>query len=370
MQRHQHGGNIYEYGDVMDFSANINPLGMPPAVKEAAVQGVCKACHYPEAENRQLVHAIAEAENETGLDLSDSQILCGNGAAELIFLLCRTIRPKGAMLFAPSFAEYAQALRVAGSRIEWIDLREEDEFAGTARTLTEMERRIRESRKTESPVEMLFICQPNNPTGQLAGEAWMESVLALCRRYQIWMVLDVCFLELLDEKELAGQRRIIAECLKYNRGLVIKAFTKSYAMAGLRLGYLIGRNENCLHAMRDNLQPWNVSLPAQYAGLAALKEKEFLKESRQYLAAEKHWLLEKLERIRETGLIIKIYGHGANFIFFRAINGLHIRMLVHGVLIRDCRNYEGLTEGYYRIAVRTHEENERLVQALCKEAFK
>lgn len=369
MQRHQHGGNIYQYGSVIDFSANINPLGMPAAVQEAAMQGVIDACHYPEAENRRLVRAIADTEAKNGINLSDSQIICGNGAAELIFLLCRTIRPKGAILLAPSFAEYAQALQASGSRIEWIHLQEENGFTVTARTLEMMEQRINAGLKTDTPIEMMFICQPNNPTGQLNGEVWMERILAMCRRYHLWLVLDACFLELLEESETAVQHRITDRCLQYNRSLVLKAFTKSFAMAGLRLGYLMGQDEQCMRLMRENLQPWNVSLPAQYAGLAALKEKDFLKESRKFLTEEKQWLLEELGCVQESGLIERIYGHTANFIFFRAKKGLAKKILAHRILIRDCSNYQGLTDGYYRIAVRTHEENQQLIKALKAEVL-
>lgn len=369
MQRHQHGGNIYEHAGAIDFSANINPLGMPAAVREAAMQGAADACRYPEAENRRLIQAIAEAEKTAGIAMAASNIICGNGAAELIFLICRTIRPKASMLLAPSFAEYAQALHGAGSRIEWVYLREKDGFAVTEQTLIEMEERIEASRKTDFPIEMLFMCQPNNPTGQLADEVCMGAVLTLCRRFHLWLVADACFLELLADEAIMIQRRMIAQCLQYDRSLVLKAFTKSFAMAGLRLGYLMGQNERCLNLMRENLQPWNVSLPAQYAGMAALKEREFLRQSRKYLEDEKSWLLKELGYIQKQGLIERIYGHAANFIFFRAKKGLTEKMLAHGILIRNCSNYQGLTEGYYRIAVRTHEENRQLMKALRKEAL-
>jgi threonine-phosphate decarboxylase len=211
---------------------------------------------------------------------------------------------------------------------------------------------------------MLFLCQPNNPTGQLADKGTVDRLLDICRQYDVWLVLDACFVELLETPEMQIQKQVIADCLQYAKTLVIKAFTKSFGMAGLRLGYLIGNDRECLNQMREALQPWNVSLPAQYAGLAALSEQMFLKKSRDYVQAEKAWLLAELQ---DCQVISKIYGHAANYIFFKAKENLKEALLEEKIMIRDCSNYQGLSKGYYRIAVRTHMENERLIEALKRQ---
>lgn len=364
MEKHQHGGNIYEYGTVVDFSASINPLGMPESVRLAAVRGVNEASHYPEPDSRRLIRSILAMEAENGMPASDIQIICGNGAAELIFLMCAVLRPRGALLLAPSFAEYELALRACKSRIRHIYLLEEEGFRVTERVVCELQNCIADQNHTDTPVEMLFLCQPNNPTGELISEAMIRRILDICKREHIWLVLDACFVELLDEAEAAQQRRLLAECMEYERTLILKAFTKSYAMAGLRLGYLMGRGGEAMDAMERALQPWNISLPAQYAGLAALKEREFLKESRHYISEEKYRLLDGLYKALQQGPIRSVYGHAANYIFFKADTGLKEKLLAQGILIRDCANYCGLEGGYYRIAVRTGEENVQLLEAL------
>jgi threonine-phosphate decarboxylase len=138
-------------------------------------------------------------------------------------------------------------------------------------------------------------------------------------------------------------------------------------MPGLRLGYLVSRDTSLIARLEEVSQPWSISLPAIEAGLAALKEQEYLRRSRAYLQTEKEKLLACLEKMAEQKkpeVIDKVYGSAANYIFFHGAAGLAEKLLEHGILIRDCSNYTGLEAGYYRIAVRTAEENKRLIQAL------
>ena len=177
-----------------------------------------------------------------------------------------------------------------------------------------------------------------------------------CQDSGVMLVMDECFVPLTD----AGEAYSLVPLIRDHPNLfVLRAFTKLYGIAGLRLGYGLSSDLQLLERMKEMVQPWNVSLPAQMAGKAALEEQDFESRSREYVTAEKKRLL---ERLRQLGLAC--FEPGANFIFLKGPEDLGEACAAGGILIRDCSNYRGLTKGYWRIAVRTREENDRLLQCL------
>ncbi|QNM05662.1 pyridoxal phosphate-dependent aminotransferase [Qiania dongpingensis] len=339
--KHIHGGNIYQYGTILDFSANLNPLGMPEGVKGVARESIDRSEHYPDPDCTELREAIGRTER-----ICPEHIICGNGAAELIFLLAAAKRPKQALLTAPSFAEYGQALEAFGCRCRYYPLKREQGF--------QIGRDYLDALTEET--DIAFLCNPNNPTGILTSRDFLKEVLLKCRRLGIFLVLDECFLELTGEKERVSMVGSISE----GGIFLLRAFTKSYAMAGLRLGYGMTEDTFLLEKMNELRQPWSVSVPAQAAGIQALKETDFLRASVRYIRNERQWLLEQMRNYPLT-----VYGGSANYLFFHSDRkDLKEAMVRLGILIRDCGNYQGLCPGYYRIAVRTRQENEVLLKAL------
>lgn len=343
MKEYVHGGDIYRHQQALDFSANINPLGTPESVIRAAQESMLRAAHYPDAHQEKLKQALSEYES-----VPSDWLICGNGAAELIFVLVQTLRPKKALIPAPTFAEYEQALRGVDCEVVYEILREENDFRMDATILEHL---------TED-LDMVFLCNPNNPTGVLIGEELLEQVVAVCERKNIWLVVDECFLDFVAEPDrmtlkgkLSGDRKLF----------LLKAFTKRYAMAGLRLGYGISGNAGLLCGMEQRMQPWNVSIPAQEAGIAALKEGAYVERARRMIEQEKYFLINELKKMGYP-----VYGSEANYVFFRGESDLYEKLLHEQVMIRDCSNYPGLTKGFYRIAVRLHEENERLIETIRK----
>ena len=340
--KHIHGGNIYRNSGALDFSANLNPLGMPEAVREAARRGVEASEHYPDPDCTELRAAIGKAE---GVDAR--QVICGNGAAELIFLLAQAKRPKKALLTAPAFAEYEQALRTVDCEMVWHELREDSGFA-LGESILE---------KITPETELVMLCNPNNPTGLLTEPALMERILGRCRETGSFLAVDECFQDFVEERE----RYTMKGMLKNSGNLfLLKAFTKRYAMAGIRLGYGLCSNPEVIGKMQESVQPWSVSIPAQAAGMAALKEEAYVNRAREIVRTERAFLKEELRKLG-----FQVYDSRANYIFFRGPAGLVEYALKKHVLIRDCSNYRGLTEGYYRVAVKTHEENRKLLEALA-----
>lgn len=347
---HEHGGNLTPYLKKnqpefwIDFSANINCLGMPETVKQAAVQGVLDSVHYPDPGCNRLVESISQS-----LSVNKKWILCGNGAAELVYDALRVLKPGRALVAAPGFFEYEQALRSVNCEIVYASLQEKEGFLVTSSFLETLQ-------KTPG-VELVILTNPNNPTGRLIPPETLKRILEVCQKKGIWFLLDECFLDFTEDYPENSQ---VCQLEHYPRLLVLRAFTKMYAMPGLRMGYLLCREENFCRKIADSRQPWSVSVPAQEAALAALEEEEFVRQTREFLKKERPFLQSQLQ---ELGF--RVYGGEANFLFFFSeISSLREQLLPYRILIRDCGNFTGLDKGYYRIAVRIHEENLRLLEAL------
>lgn len=344
-----HGGDVLgfeaRYGrPPLDFSVNTNPLGMPAAAREAAARSIEQAGAYPDPLCRRLCAALARHE-----PIPEQYILCGNGAADLIFRLCFALKPKRALLPAPSFAEYEQALRAAGCAVAYHPLRREDDFTLTGSVLPAI----------TPQTDILFLCEPGNPTGQLTPPALLRQVAARCAETGTLLVVDECFGGFLQQP----QAHTMAPLLPVMPNLlVLKAFTKLYAMAGLRLGYCLCSDAALLGRMRAAGQPWAVSVVAQAAGEAALAADGYLQETRRLIGQERAYLQEQL-----AALGLRVYGSQANYLFFyTAAPDFFEGMARQGVLLRNCANYQGLQPGYFRASVQLRAQNDRLVAAAKK----
>lgn len=344
MTKHIHGGDVYKYSHCLDFSANCNPLGTPQNVKQAIIDSVDDLSDYPRVGCGPLKEAIAAYEHT-----NKDYLICGNGAADLIFSLCRAQNPKKALLPAPTFAEYEQALTSVGCEIVRYYLEETANFCIEESYLRILER--------EKP-EIIFLCNPNNPTGITMPQELLERILESCTESGIFMVVDECFLDFVKEPE----KHTLKEKLSEHPNLfLLKAFTKRYAIPGVRLGYGFCSDRSVLERMETVTQPWNVSTMAQQAGLAALKETEYVEKGRQLVFEEAAWMKAKM-----TELGLKVYPSEANYIFFHGPADLFERCVKKEILIRDCSNYPGLEKGYFRVAVKLHGQNEKLIQVLTE----
>lgn len=337
MIKNEHGGDIFEREIMYDFSANLNPLGMPESVKNALQKSISEWEKYPDPFCRKLVKKLSERE-----DFPTENIVCGNGAADLIFRIVQTVKPKKAVVCAPSFSEYSKALTQNGSEILIHFLSEQNNFA--------LDENIIE--KLDESVQMLILCTPNNPTGQTIDGELLRRICEKCEANDIVFLCDECFIDFTENAAHAEQ-------FMNTNVVVLKAFTKIFAMAGLRLGYALFGDDVLAEKVRKNGQFWSVSAPAQTAGEAALGEKNYLEKTLELVKTEREFLTEKL---RNFGF--KVYPSEANFILFYTKLPLDEMLLHEKILIRNCANFSGLTNGYFRIAVRSHEENFALVRAI------
>ena len=343
----EHGGAWAVYKDTygrepLDFSANLCPLGLPRGVREAAVSALAEAEHYPDSACTKLREALARE-----YDIPVERIVCGTGAAELIWRICQTLRPKTALLPVPSFSEYERALEAVGCNIQFFPLDPERDFAPGEELLTALEARV----------DLLFLCQPNNPTGRRIPPALLRRIWERCEAQGTWLVLDECFLDFLDEPE---RFTLLPELEDAPHLILLRAFTKSHAMAGFRLGYALCGSAALAEKLRQNAQPWPVSAMAQAAALAALADRDYAARRANWIRAERPRMLAALKSL---GFRV-IPGEGNFLLFYSEDLDLAEALKEKGILLRACGNFRGLGPGWYRTAIRTAEENDALLRTL------
>lgn len=349
LKRFEHGGDVYAHAGVIDFSASINPLGMPPKAADALCSHLADYEAYPDIECRALANALADA-----LDVPARNIVCTAGASDLIARICSVVKPERALVTAPCFSGYEQALEQVGAHIMRHRLRDEEDFALTERVLSEeLLSTSGDGQATGPSRTVLFLCNPNNPTGSTVDAALIERVVAEASDRHIVVVMDECFLE------FTGEPSSTRLCAQYPDLIIMRAFTKMYAMAGLRLGYGICSDESLISGLKAAGQPWAVSTPAQVAGVAALSQEGWIEQSRAYVDRERAVLQEAL-----SACGMRVIPSQANYLLFQCHHDLYEPLLQRGLLIRRCQNFQELDDSWYRIAVRTTQENQTLMAAL------
>ena len=212
-------------------------------------------------------------------------------------------------------------------------------------------------RELADGVDLLFLANPNNPTGSRVKPELLEKIIAFCRDNGITVVLDECFIEFTDGWEA---RTFFKRTGEFKNLIVVRAFTKIFAIPGVRLGYLVCENKAVKERIKDQLPEWNLSVFAQRAGAAAAGEEDYRRKTVTFLKEERSYLVTQLEKLG-----IRVFPGEANFLLLYSELPLYEELLKQGILIRDCSNFRGLKTGYYRIAVKTRGENDRLLRALA-----
>ncbi len=333
-----HGGDVYANAPLIDFSASLNPMGMPESVRRALTESVDRCIHYPDPYCRDLREAVGRAEG-----VPEGHILCGAGASELLYLYARALEADApALIVAPAFSEYAAALRAAGLGAESFTLKAENGFRLTGEILS----------RDLSKYSAVFVCSPANPTGITVEPGIIEGIA----RAGVRLMLDLSFLDLTGRPELYDIPSLSAGFPNLS---VLRSPTKSFAIPGVRLGYLISSDTSLLERMSELGQCWNVSVPAQAAGAAAMGCGDFLRSSAKMIEAERERLYREL-----SALGLTVYPGEANFLLLYSGKELAVPLSKMGCAVRDCSDFVGLKKGYYRVAVRTRDENDRLLAAL------
>ena len=342
-----HGGNAKEisrtnkidYNKILDFSANINPLGMPNSVKKAIIEGLNEAEKYPDITYFELKNAIGEFEN-----INKENLILGNGAAEVLFNIVRGINPKNTLILAPTFSEYEEATKAINGNITYYNLKEENNFCIQEDILDYI----------SSEVDLLFICNPNNPTGVITSKDQLLKILIKAKMNNVMVLIDESFLDFIEE-----DFSMISHITEYENLIIMKSLTKFFALPGIRIGYGICGNIELIEKIEKICPAWNINVFAEIATKTGIKDESYIKKSITFIKDEKKYLYNELKKI--SGLIV--YEPSVNFILLKTLININLKneLLKNDILIRSCSNYEGLDDNYYRIAVRTHEENSKLI---------
>ena len=430
-----HGGDVYRRAVDLDYSVNINPLGMPPRACAAAKHGVDQSTAYPDWKVEKLRDAVVsflnqkfavvvssaganadigvpsagmradatatgastgatvpvpgEIETQEARVVAPEWISFDNGAADLIYRLMQVLRPQQVVVAAPAFAEYSVAAERVGAQVVPVYLSEADDFSFTPAVEAAFIQAIERAPSGSA----VFLCNPNNPDGNVIRAEVLQRIAAVCEAHHSWLLVDECFLPFLRSEI---HYSMVPSLRAFEHLVILRAFTKIYGMPGLRLGYMLTAAQALTDAVRATMTPWEINLPAQLAGVAALEETKFVEKTRALIRAERAFLVQTLPTLP---YVEKVYVpvSDANFILFRTAltqpdcpegrvrnselksesdpcvsenrtvytsHSVDLKSLLldRGVLIRACGNYEGLDARYYRICVRTHEENLALIQ--------
>lgn len=357
-----HGGNIYRFikeknieaDEVIDFSASINPLGVPKGVAEKISHNIKYLCHYPDPDAKDLTQAIARH-----MEIDPRHILCGNGSTELIYLTVRALKPKNVLIPMPTFSEYERACKTAGCKLQVTryKLKEENNFDLNPEdfiSLMEEKFSLKPSASSLKP-NIAFLCNPNNPTGRLIKKEDVLRIAEAAKELKCYLVVDEAFIDFVPEES------VIKEVQNNPYLIVLRSMTKFYALSGIRVGYGVFP-QNILEIVKRHKEPWTVNTIAQIAGIAALNDAGYKKQTFKVMQNEK--------KVMEDGfklLDISYFSSSANFYLIKHAHAQKIILSLRDlrILARDCSNFMGLDGSYMRIAVKSNKENTKLLKELA-----
>ncbi|MDD7114302.1 MAG: histidinol-phosphate transaminase [Lachnospiraceae bacterium] len=349
MKNNSHGGNIYkkakelgmDENKILDYSANISPLGLPEHIRNAIIAAIDGTINYPDPECTELRKAISK---EDGVE--PQCISCGNGGADMLYRLAFGLKPKKVLLPVPAFVEYEEAMTAAGAEMVYYAMKED---LLIREDITEW---------ITPETDLVIICNPNNPTGLLTKRELIIKVLEKAKKTDTMVMIDECFLEICREEAEYTVKPWIEQ---YDNLMILKSFTKLYAIPGVRLGYLLSGNPQIIEKVNRSGQAWSVSHIAQCAGVAALGNPEYKQAVIDTVEKELDFMKEELKKLPLT-----LYDGKANYLFFRTsgITDLDKQLEHYGIMIRNCSNYVNLGNDYWRVAVKAHGDNLRLIAAL------
>jgi threonine-phosphate decarboxylase len=348
-----HGGDVDGWarsaglaaGDILDFSASINPLGPPVSARKAFVKSYGEISRYPDPYGAKLKEALAERHG-----MNPAEVLVGNGSTQLIYLLCAALRPRKALIVGPAFSEYANALALAGAEIRTLPLCADDGFRfSTDRLMAAW----------ENDCDIVFLATPNSVTGRLIPKAEIEKIARAAFARKSLVVVDEAFIDFVEVES----GKILVRQNPYL--IVLRSLTKYFALPGLRLGYLLAEASRTTQ-LAAYQEPWSVNGPALNVALACLQDASFTTKTKRWLERERQFLADRLNAIEE----LHAFASRTNFLLVKiekaGVDTPQLRSFLLGrrILVRDCASFAGLGGDYFRVAVKRRKDNLRLLAAL------
>ncbi len=338
--------------EIISFSANVNPLGISPLLKKAVSEKIDCISSYPDREYRELKEVLAS------YCMTDPEkIIPGNGSTELISMIIDIKQPKKSLIIGPTYSEYERELSLAGGKSYYFQLKEKEDF------ILDIER-FDEALKPD--MDMLIICNPNNPTSTTIDRGTLRQIMDICKERDIFVMVDETYIEFVDDKE---KKEGIPLTDYYNNLFIIRGVSKFFAAPGLRLGYAVTGNRDLIREIKARLNPWSINSLADTAGPEMFKDSEYIKQTVKLIREEREYVT---KRLRSIDNITKVYEPSANFVLFRtdsdSVNADTVfeACIKEKMMIRNCCTFPFLDNRYIRICFMSHEDNVRLLDCIEK----
>ncbi|KSV58376.1 threonine-phosphate decarboxylase CobD [Acetivibrio ethanolgignens] len=356
-KEHFHGSDLEKieniYGikkeDITSFSANVNPLGVSFRLRETLASRIDAITSYPDREYTSLRKAIASY-----IHSDPEYILVGNGSTELISIMIQLQKPKKALIIGPTYSEYEREVSLEGGRSLYFSLKEEDNFELNLQALSE---------ELQKDIDLLIICNPNNPTSTAIPRNKMRQILDICKERDIFVMVDETYVEFAEQME---EITSVPLTEYYNNIIILRGISKFFAAPGLRLGYAVFCNTDLIKEINQKKNPWTINSLAAIAGEIMFSDEEYKKATRQLISSERIRICDELSKLPEY----KVYPPTANFVLVRiekeglTSEELFDMAIRRGLMIRDCSTFPFLDNRYIRFCFMSPEKNDELLDVL------
>lgn len=335
--------------DIIPFAGNVNPLGISPLLKKSMASHIESISEYPDRDYKELRSTLALYCN-----VPMEHIIVGNGATEMISLTMQLLHPKHALLLSPTYSEYTREIDLVGGHVEEYFLREDLDFKLDLNDLIS---------KLTDDIDLLAICNPNNPTSSALNTEEITKILTHCKLHDIFVMIDETYVEFAPDIEAVSAVSLIP---KYDNFMIIRGVSKFYAAPGLRFGYGMTSNEAFLKDLLLYQNPWSLNSIAAYAGERMFSDTDYYKKTRELICSERTYMFDELKKNPN----FKPYKAYANFILVEILKegvtsfDVFEKAIKNRLMIRDCSSFESLAGEFFRFCIMNPADNRRLLDVL------
>lgn len=354
---HFHGSDLEKieeiYGikkeEITSFSANVNPLGISPLLKKTLADHIDAISTYPDRDYTSLRNCIADY-----VGAEPGNIIVGNGTTELISLFIQIRKPKKALIIGPTYSEYERSVSLEGGSSLYYPLKEEDDFQ---LNVTDFIEHLSEN------IDLVIICNPNNPTSTAISKADMRKILDACKLFDVFVMVDETYIEFVLDSE---QYSSVPLTGYYNNIIILRGTSKFFAAPGLRLGYAITGNQDLIKYINTHKNPWMINSLAAIAGEIIFQDTDYIEETKHLISTER----ERISKILRDNPNFKVYPASANFLLVRLLKQdvtseiVFDRAIREKMMIRDCSTFPFLDNKYIRFCIMSPEMNDKLLACL------
>ncbi len=330
---------------IIDFSGNINPLGISNKIENVIKNNINVITTYPDKNYNNLKKSIANY-----CDCNENNIIVGNGATEIISLFIKNLAPKNAIIISPSYSEYERELKNNNCNITFFDLKEEEDFLLNINNLLNI---------IDNTIDLIVLCNPNNPTGTAINNEQIKIILEKCK----FLMIDETYAEFSSKSENIFATNLVNN---YDNLFVIRGTSKFFGVPGIRLGYGICSNNNILNKINKYKDPWSVNSIANLIGITMFSDIEYIDKTRNLILNEKNYIYKELSKIEN----LKVYKTNSNFILCKILNNkitsteLFEFLIKYNILIRDAKDFTFLDNTFFRFCILSENNNKLLIEKL------